>query len=198
MCVFLGVYMLSEFQSLSLQDQQLAKWIVLFHDLAKAHLPQKRDSLHAFRSGILAAKILPSFGFPISDEYRDLLGPWSELTDNAYIGSDQAPIPDNQKLSAILVGIDQLFGTNAPASRIVKVVLLHISLTIDPNYPAPAQLTDAEIKRWITPELYPLLKVMMLGDNEGWSLFEAQVRQQQYHDAQKAFDQIHQIMTSHQ
>jgi hypothetical protein len=190
-CVFLGVFMLPEFQSLSLEEQQLAKWIVLFHDLAKVHLPKKRDTMHGFRSGILAAKILPNLGFSITDKYHDLLQPWSEFTGNACIEGDIAPIPDNQKLPEILAGIDQMFGANAPASRIVKIVLLHISLTIDPNYQAPAPLTDDEIKRYITPELYPLLKVMMMGDNEGWSLFEPQVRKQQYNDAIDAFDKVH-------
>jgi hypothetical protein len=137
-------------------------------------------------------------GFVITDQYHDLLGSWSEFTDNAYRESEQAPIPDNQKLPDILAGIDQLFGANAPASHIVKIVLLHISLSIDPHYPAPAPLTDAEIRCLITPELYPLLKVMMMGDNEGWSLFEPAVRKQQYHDAVAAFDRVHQIITSDQ
>jgi len=193
-CVFLGVYILPEFQALSLVEQQLAKWIVLFHDLAKVHLPKKRDAMHGFRSGILVAQILPSLGFPITEKYHEQLESWSEFTSNAYYESDIAPIPDNQKLPEILMGIDRMFGVNAPASRIVKIVLLHISLTIDPNYQSPAPLTDDEIKRYITPELYPLLKVMMMGDIEGWSLFKPQVRKQQYHDAIEAFNKVYKII----
>ena len=188
--------MLSEFQSLSPAEQQLAKWIVLFHDIAKAHLPKQKDTMHAFRSGILAAKTLPNLGFSVTDQYQDLLGPWSEFTGNAYHESDTAPIPDNHKLPEILIGIDRMFGANTPASHVVKVVLLHISLSVDPNYPTPAPLTDDEIKRLITPELYPLLKVMMMGDNEGWSLFEPSVRKQQYQDAVEAFDKVQQLITS--
>lgn len=195
-CVFLGVFMLPEFQSLSLDEQQLSKWIVLFHDLDKIHLPKKKDSMHGFRSGILAAKILPSLGFSITDKYSNLFRTWSEFTRNAQIESHISPIPDNQKLPKILAGINQMFGENTPASLIVKTVLLHISLSIDPNYHTPAPLTDEEIKRFITLELYPVLKVMMMGDNEGWSLFDSQVRKQQYNDAVESFDRVHRIITS--
>jgi len=197
-CVFLGVFMMSEFQSLSLERQQLAKWIVLFHDLDKFHTKKKKDTMHGFHSGILAAKILPTLGFSTTDKYHALLGTWSEYTHNAFIENDAAPIPDNQKLPEILIGIDQMFGENAPAGIIVKIVLLHILISIDPNYPTPYPLTDEEIRRFITPELYPLMKVMMMGDNEGWSLFDPQVRKQQYIDAIEAFDRVHKIITNFQ
>jgi len=195
-CVFLGVLMLPEFQSLSFEEQQMAKWIVLFHDLAKFHLPNKKDTMHGFNSGILSAQILPNLGFAVTSEYPSVFEAWRELTQNAYIESDVAPIPDNHKLPEILIGIDQMFGENSPASLIVKIVLLHISLSVDPNYPTPAPLTNEEIKRFITSELYPLLKVMMFGDNEGWSLFDPEIRNQQYNDAIKAFGQVHEIITS--
>ena len=188
--------MLPEFQSLPHKEQQLTKWIVLFHDLAKVHMPKKRDIMHAFRSGVLAAQILPNLGFSITEEYNAVLGAWSELTQNAYVEGDPAPIPDNQKLPEIMAGIDQLFRENTPASLIVKTVLLHISLSIDPNYPTPAPLTAEETQRFITPELYPLLKMMMFGDNEGWSLFDPQVRKQQYEDAVSAFEKINEIVSS--
>jgi len=196
-CVFLGVYMLPEFQSLTPEQQQMAKWIVMFHDLDKFHIRGKRDTMHGFRSGILAAHTLPTLGFPITGKYHDLLGSWSELTLHASIerSRDTAPTPDNQKLPEILAGIDQLFGENTPASLITKTVLLHISLSIDPFYPTPAPLTDAEIKRFITPDLIPLLKVMMMGDNEGWSLFDPEVRKRQYKDTREAFEKVQGLIT---
>jgi hypothetical protein len=195
-CVFLGVYMLSEFQSLTPEQQQMAKWIVLFHDLDKIHIRGKRDTIHGFRSGILAAHTLPTLGFPITEKYHDLLDSWSDLTLHACIErpNSSAPTPDNQKLPAILAGIDQLFGENTPADLITKTVLLHISLSVDPFYPTPAPLTDVEIKRFITPALFPLLKVMMMGDNEGWSLFDPKVRKRQYKDTRDAFEKVHRLI----
>lgn len=197
-CVFLGVYMLPEFQALTLEQQQMAKWIVMFHDLDKFHIRGKKDTMHGFRSGVLAARILPTLGFPTTEKYHDLLGSWSELTLHAYIErpGDAAPIPDNQKLPEILAGIDQLFGKNTPASLITKVVLLHISLDVDPFYPTPAPLTEAEAKRFIAPDLFPLLKVMMLGDNEGWSLFDPEVRQRQYKGTLEAFEKVQKLIAS--
>jgi hypothetical protein len=112
------------------------------------------------------------------------------------VSEDDTQKPDNEKLPEILSGIDQLFGTDAPASLITKVVLLHISLSIDPHYPTPSPLTDAEIKRFISPALLPLQKVMMYGDNEGWTLFEPEDRARQARDAQAAFQAIEQIVAA--
>ena len=196
MCVFLGVFMMPEFQALTLVQQQLAKWIVLFHDLDKFHIAGKKDSMHAFNSGVLTAKILPKFGFPVTAKYHELIHSWSERTLQAFTlrDGDPAPKPDNQKLPEILAGIDQLFGADSPAALITKVALLHISLNIDVSYPTPSPLTDEEIKRFITPDLFPLLKVMMMGDNEGWALFDPDDRARQYKDAVTVFQKVERII----
>jgi len=198
MCVFLGVHMMPEFQALTPEGQQMAKWIVLFHDVDKFHLSGKKDTKHAFRSGVLTANILPTFGFPVTEKYHELINSWSEYTFHAFIANngDAAPKPDNQKLPEILTGIDQLFGEDAPATLITKTVLLHISLIVDPFYPTPAPLTEEEIKRYITPSLLPLLKVMMMGDNEGWALFEPEDRERQYKDAMAAFQEVEKIIAT--
>jgi hypothetical protein len=196
MCVFLGVYMMPEYRALTPEHQQMEKWIVLLHDLDKIHIHGKRDSMHAFRSGVLAGQILPELGFPVTEKYHELIHPWSEHTLQAFLfrDGDATPKPDNQKLPEILTGIEQLFGRNAPATLITKIILLHISLKVDPFYPTPSPLTEEEIKKFITPGLLQLLKVMMMGDNEGWSLFEPENRKRQYKDAVKAFQEVEKII----
>jgi len=198
MCVFLGVYMMPEFQALPSEGQQMEKWIVLFHDVDKFHIRGKKDTMHAFRSGVAVANALPTLGFAVTPKYHELIQSWSELTLHAFIAhaGDDAPKPDNQKLPEILAGIDHFFGENSPATLITKVALLHISLNIDPFYPTPAPLTDDEIERFITPSLLPLLKVMMMGDNEGWALFEREDRKRQYTDAVAAFQKVEKIIGS--
>ena len=195
-CVFLGMFMLPEFQALSPEQQQIAKWIVLFHDIDKAHIRGQRDKMHAFNSAVVAANILPSLGFPITGKYHKLINPWSEYTRQAFVLPDgeQWPKPDNQKLPKILLDIEEFFGENTPAALITKTALLHISLAVDKNYSTPAPLTDAEAKRYINPNLFPLLKVMMLSDNEGWSMFEPEVREQQNSDALKEFKRIRELI----
>ena len=191
-CVFLGMYMLPEFQALSVEQKQIAKWIILFHDIDKAHLRGRRDTMHAFNSAVIAANTLPGIGFSITSKYPELIEPWSEYTRQAFLqlAGEQWPKPDNQKLPRILSEIEELFGENTPATLIVKTALLHISLAVDKNYPTPSPLTDAEAKEFIDPTLFPLLKVMMLADNEGWSLFYPEVRDQQKQDALAEFDRI--------
>lgn len=195
-CVFLGMFMLPEFQALSPEQQQIAKWIVLFHDIDKAHIRGQRDKMHAFNSAVVAANTLPSLGFLITGKYHKLINAWSEYTRQAFVLPDgeQWPKPDNQKLPKILLDIEEFFGENTPAALITKTALLHISLAVDKNYSTPAPLTDAEAKRYINPNLFPLLKVMMLSDNEGWSMFEPEVREQQNSDALKEFKRIRELI----
>lgn len=195
-CVFLGMFMLPEFQTLSAEQQQIAKWIILFHDIDKAHIKGKKDKMHAFNSAIVAATTLPGIGFPVTSKYHALIDSWSEYTRQAYVVLDAEKWhrPDNQKLPKIILGIDELFGENTPANLITKTVLLHISLDVDKNYPTPAPLTDNEIERFIGPNLLPLLKVMMLADNEGWSLFNQEVRKQQRNDTVNAFEKIQELV----
>lgn len=195
-CVFLGMFMLPEFQALSPKQKQLAKWIILFHDIDKAHIRGQRDKMHAFNSGVVTANTLPGLGFPVTSKYHELINSWSEFTHQAFVlpNGEQWPKPDNQKLPKILSGIDRLFGENTPASLITKTVLLHISLDVDKNYQTPAPLTEEEIQRFISPDLLPLLKVMMLSDNEGWSLFDPETRAQQKRDALKAFERFQELI----
>ncbi len=192
MCVFLGLVMLPEFRALTLQQKQLAKWIVLFHDVDKFHIRGKKDTMHAFRSGVETTKALPRFGFPTRPHFHERISYWGEYTSQAYTLPDGegTPKPDNRKLPGILIGIDNLFGKDTPAALITKTVLLHISLHIDPFYPTPSTLTDEEIKRYINHNLFPLLKAMMLADNEGWSLFNPETRAQRSIDAMQAFEKI--------
>lgn len=195
-CVFLGMFLLEEFQTLSTDQQQIAKWIILFHDIDKFHIRGEKDTMHAFNSAVIAAKALPGLGFPINSKYPELIDPWSEYTRRAFIPTDKAvsPKPDNQKLPKILSDIDDLFGENTPASLITKVILLHISPSIDKNYPTPAPLTEDEFQRFVSPNLFPLLKVMMLADNEGWSLFDPEVRDQQKREALQAFEKLQNLI----
>ena len=118
MCVFLGMYMLPEFLQLSIYQQGMMKWVILFHDIDKIHIRGKKDTLHAFRSAAVAANRLPDLGFPITSEYPALVGLWSQDTSQACIDGegDAPPIPDNRKLSRILSGIEQLYGANTPAA----------------------------------------------------------------------------------
>jgi len=196
MCVFLGMFMLPEFQRLMLEAKQLAKWIILLHDIGKIHIRGKKDTMHAFHSGIQAANLLPKFGFRTRPHYQERIGLWSNFTDHAFILSDTntTPKPDNQKLPGILIGIDNLFGKDTPAALITKTVLLHISLDIDPFYPTPAPLTEEESRRYINSSLLPLLRVMMLSDNEGWSLFDPETRVRQRRDTLKAFERLEAVI----
>lgn len=195
-CVFLGMYMLPEFKALSAEQQQIAKWIILFHDIDKFHIQGKKDTMHAFNSAVVAAKTLPSLGFPVKSTYHEQINSWSEYTRQAFLltSVEAPPKPDNEKLPKILSDIDHFFGEYSPASLIIKTILLHISPAVDKNYPTPAPLTEDEIQRFINPALFPLLRVMMLSDNEGWGLFSPEFRIQQKRDVLEAFNRFQKLI----
>lgn len=198
MCVFLGMLMLPEFQRLTPEQKQMAKWIILLHDIDKFHIPGKKDTMHAFHSAVHAANLLPRFGFPTRQHFHERIGQWSEYTVQACIAGDAStpPRPDNRKLPGILIGIDNLFGRNTPAALITKTVLLHISLHVDPFYPTPAPLMEEEAQRYIHRDLLPLLRVMMLSDNEGWSLFDPETRARLRHDTLNVFGKLEQVVSN--
>jgi len=197
MCVFLGMYMLPEFSQLSSQQQQAMKWVILFHDIDKFHIRGKKDTMHAFHSGVVTANRLPAQGFSFSEKYPELIGPWSEYTNQAFLPGegDAPPTPDNRKLPQILRGIELLFEKNPSAALIVKTVLLHISLHVDDQYPTPAPLTMEEAKLYIGSDLFPLLRVMMLSDNEGWSMFDPETRTRQRRDTLAAFGEVGKLIS---
>jgi hypothetical protein len=196
-CVFLGLFMLPEFQSLSPSQKQIAKWTVLFHDVEKEIQQGNRDPIHGFRSAVVTARRLPDFGFPTTSEYADRIDSWSQRTSSAVRGFPEysEPIQDNQKLPEILAGIERMFGEGTPAALIVKTVLLHMSVNAVTEWPQAAPLTEAEIKTYIGKDLVPLLKVMMLSDNEGWVLFSSE-REQQRKDTLEAFQRIERNFSS--
>lgn len=197
-CVFLGLFMLPEFQCSTYEQQQLAKWIVLFHDVEKAHIRGKRDLTHGFRGAALTARVLPNLGFDRSQKFEKFIKPWRELTSNAIAAptEDSHPIQDNQKLPDILDGIKQLYGENTPSALVTKGVLLHMSLNVVVEYPQAAPLSEAEIKQYIDPVFLPLLKIMMLADNEGWVLFYPDVRKIQRTETLLAFQKAEELIAA--
>jgi hypothetical protein len=198
MCVFLGLFMLPEFQRLTPDHKQLAKWIVLFHDVDKFHIKGKKDTMHAFRSAVHAARTLPKFGFRVTGKYDELIDSWSEYTAEAFLAEDgtTTPKPNNTKLPEILTGVERLYGEDTPATLIIKTILFHTSFHEDDEYPTPAPLTDDEIKRYIRPSLVPFSRVMMMADNEGWTLFEPEYRGRFYEAALAFFERVEKLIAA--
>lgn len=178
-----ALQLLPEYRQASRQLQGMLEWTVLYHDLGKQVIAGQRDALHAFRSATMAARTLPSVGFPVTAIYPTTLEPWTRLVLGASVDAPDGKgrIQDNRELPKILRGIDDLFGAGSPAALIVQAVLLHQSLNVVPEWPNPGSLTEAEWPQCIRPALLPLLEAMMLVDSDAWQLFEparkAQFRQ---------------------
>jgi hypothetical protein len=132
MCVFTGLLRCPEFQHAPSTQQELMKWIVLFHDIAKEVRDGQRDLTHGFRSAAKTGAILPRIGFTVTTEYGSLIEDWITLTNTAITkqGKSSVYVQDNRRLPEIIDGIDRLFGHNTPAALIVRTVLLHMSIDV--------------------------------------------------------------------
>ena len=175
MCVFMGLYMMPEFLSMTKEQQQIMKWVILFHDVEKElQNGKRRDHPHAFRSAVGAARTLPKLGFPVKSEYDSLIDEWDIFTRSAItqIRGSSDNVQDNRKLPEILAGIENMYGYGTPAALIIKTILFHLSVDMEP-WPSITPLTQEEVARYFDADLVVLLKAMNLGDSEGWSMFES-------------------------
>ena len=197
MCVFLGMYMEPEYLRLIREQQEEMKWVILFHDVEKQPLAGKRDHAHAFRSAVGAARTLPRLGFPITPEYDSLIAEWDQFARSAItkLGNSADDIQDNGKLPTILDGIERMFGQNTPATLIIKTILFHLSVNMH-MWPPPNPLTNDEIKKYFNSELAALLLIMNLGDNDGWTFFDYETRENQRADILDKFEKIETLISS--
>lgn len=188
---------LPQYQALSPEDQNLALWIILYHDVAKEARHGKRDHTHAFRSAGVCGKGLVRQGKFVSTIDENALRDWFYVTQIARMYSTmyQDNIPDNRQLPEIMMGIDTLFGgRDTPAGLIICGVLFHMSFDVVDEYPQSAPLTNDEIQVYISPTLLPLLKVMMLTDNKAWALFDAQRTQLHTQQTLHEFERVEKLL----
>jgi hypothetical protein len=69
-----------------------------------------------------------------------------------------------------------------------------MSLNVVNQYPQAAPLSEAEVKSYIDPVFLPLLRVMMLADNEGWVVFYPEVRELQRNETLTTFQEAEKII----
>lgn len=190
-----SVLLLPEFKALSPDQQNLALWIVLYHDVDKEVHNHRRDPTHGFRSAGVTGLGLHRLGFlPDIDDHA--LHEWVELTRKARVYSDKfgEDIQDNRRLPELSAGIESLFGIDTPTGLIVRVVLFHMSLSVVKTFPAQAELTDEEIRAYFTPEFVPLLEVMMHTDNDAWAMFEAERKAVERQQTQAEFQRVRALL----
>jgi hypothetical protein len=183
---------LPEYHALSPDDQNLALWIVLYHDVAKKAQQGKRDHTHGFRSAGICGKGLVHLGF-VRDVDENALHDWVRLTETAKIFSEKHNdfIQDNNGLDGIMQGIDTIFGgRDSPVWLILCGVLFHMSLDVVDEFPSSAPLTNEQIRAYISPTLFPLLRVMMLTDNAAWAVFSPERRAPQHEQLYREFNRV--------
>ena len=180
MCALIGLLNSPEYRRASVVQQAQIEWVLLLHDLAKWVREDERDYAHPFRAAAMAGAILPRLGFPVTGAYSAGYETWAALACDAVIFRREEEktlhICDNRRLPEIVDGIARLYGPDTPAALIVQAILLHTSVTVLQAWPQAAPLTADEERRYLTPALLPLLKMMMLADNDGWELFNAETQ----------------------
>jgi hypothetical protein len=196
MCVFLGLHLMPEFLAMTGDQQQIMKWIILFHDVEKEIPDGRRDYAHAFRSTAGAARTMPTLGFAVSSEYESMIDSWELYTRTAVTTGEGTfdIIQDNRKLPRILDGIVRMFGNNTAAALVLKTILFHLAIDTD-FWPPPSPLTEEEVSKYIDHELFPFLLVMHLGDSDGWNLFAKNTREYARVDTIRSFEKVRRIIS---
>lgn len=192
--VLVALRSLPEYLEADPATRDLMTWMVLFHDVAKVPVPGSHDFVHGFRSAAVAGPALAAVGFSVNGD-KAAVDAWSVMTHKAVVYDKQfdAPIQDNTQLPEIIATLETLFGRDTPASAIIKGVLFHLSISIDPNYPTPAPVTDEQFVRYIGPLAFQLCKAMMLVDNDGWTLFDPDTGQQRRQQTLAGFARLAQL-----
>ncbi len=196
--VLVALFLLPEYQTASSDHKIIMEWMVMFHDVAKRAERNKHDYTHAFRSAAITGAALAPIGFPTRTQFATHIAAWKSLTENAliYAPAHGEDIQDNSKLPQIVSGIDDMYGHHSDAALIIQGVLFHLSISTDPTYPTVAPLNEAEIKRYVDHQLFPILKAMMLVDSDAWTLFDPVERQRQKRPTLEAFDTIARLNAS--
>lgn len=196
--VLASLLQLPEYAAATPDQQELLWWIVLNHDAAKIARKDQRDATHGFRSAALAAQGLPALGFPVSGDYATTIGEWAYLTRTAVTDAPDRDdqIQDNRKLPAIMAGIDRLFDAGSPGARVVQGVLLHMSLDVISDWPAAAPLSDDLVRRCIDEDLFPLLRAMMLVDNDAWQYFDPPAKKKYRDETLAEFERVRSVINT--
>lgn len=169
--VFVALLSSNYYQQGTARQRWLWEWAVLLHDLAKVAQKGKRDFTHPFRSAAMAARILPTAGFPVQPPYARIVDRWVELVETAVLPTEPDPISDNRQLPPILEGIGQMAGPETELALVLKTILLHQSFSPLLDWPNPTPLTEAEIKTFISPSLWPLLGPFLAFDSVAWDMY---------------------------
>lgn len=186
----ISLFQLPEYENALPQQQKLAEWIVLLHDLGKKPGDGSRDYTHGFVSATLAGKALIPAGFSATEKYNVGIEQWQIFVSQSIrkknlFGLVGEPIQDNRRLPEIFNGIDLMFGKKSPPSLVIKGILLHMSITVVKEWPQAAPLSSLQIRQFIDAELLPLLEMIMLVDSDAWMLFE-HGKKRQYREETKA------------
>jgi len=67
---------------------------------------------------------------------------------------------------------------------------LHLSIDVVKDWPQAAPLTEAEIRQYVDEELLPLLKMMMLVDNDAWAFFDPSTKKQYRLETLAVFEDV--------
>jgi len=198
MAVFMSLLLCPEFRQASRIQQELLKWIVFFHDIAKAPQKGQRDYTHGFRSAAMTGEILPDIGFDVTPAYDSDIEDWVKLVNTAMTKQAETSvyIQDNHKLPVIVNGIGRLFGHDTPAALIIRTVLLHMSIDVVEDWPQVAPLTDNEVREYLDFDLLPLLKVMMLVDNDGCELFDMPTKARYRRETLNIFTRLESLLSA--
>ena len=184
------IYSMIPFKELSVHDQNIILYGLLFHDIAKRGPPEieTKDPLHPFTSAAKALGVFARLGWI---QNSDLLEETQEFIKNAFFYHKWANFMDNRKLpriyglllyaTGLIASPDTKYGTYFELTQnmnvgqlfvfeILAIILFHQSIDLDPKYPNFTPLSFPEQIKYLSPRLLHLITILHLGDNGSYNL----------------------------
>lgn len=192
--VLTSFLMSPSYLALSPDDRNLMLWIGIFHDIEKQVINREKDHTHGFRSAAVVGSQAPHLGFGL--RMPKYLSAWADITRSATTidPTINRSIQDNRQLPRIMAGIRDVFGQDTPTALVTKAVLLHMSINVVDEWPQSAPLSDAETVRYVDAALLPLLRTMMIADNDAWTFFNSDLKQSQRKETERVFKRIERMI----
>lgn len=168
--VFTLCFNLDEYLLADEQTRSEIEWAAILHDLDKKIARQ--DTAHPFRSAAISSQIMPSLGFELLPNItRADIEVWAKLVLTAQRLDGTRMIHDHSSLQEIIKGLHKCWGSNTPASRILKSILFHQSLPTLKEWSNPVLLSDEELSFSLTLSDMNVLGALLIADSDSWSIF---------------------------
>jgi len=160
----------TDFKQLDKEKQNIIKWTVMLHDIAKRGTPtffkKQKDLAHPYISAIVALDVFTTLSeledILIKEKIRILK---KEIKESIIYDK-----PDLSKLRVILDIAKNALSNSYFCFTVFKLIIMHQALPGLKRFKQPIKLTEEEIKESCDVEFIRLMEILMINDSINYHL----------------------------